>query len=135
MRLFQSLSEGFFSDANAGHHDRVPQHDEPPWSGARWGPKMDDVNCDVSSIRSRVFNASTVRRKPVLSTSFLASWPIGIDPDMKKPCPKDWQLSAAGCIAPPEYKGFCSPLVDFSVMDQDSKARFAAMCDIYWSKL
>ena len=61
-----------------------------------------------------------------------ASWPCETCRTHFGGCPTGWVENAGLCVAPPEYDGICSPVMDFSVFSAPRLAEWSAMCSARW---
>ena len=61
-----------------------------------------------------------------------ASWPCEKCLTHFDGCPEGWVENAGLCLAPPEYDGICSPVMDFSTFSPTRRAEWSAMCSARW---
>ena len=61
-----------------------------------------------------------------------ASWPCEKCLTHFDGCPEGWVENAGLCVAPPEYDGICSPVMDFSTFSATRRAEWSAMCSARW---
>ena len=61
-----------------------------------------------------------------------ASWPCEKCLADFDGCPEGWADNAGLCVAPPEYDGICSPVMDFSTFSATRRAEWSAMCTARW---
>ena len=61
-----------------------------------------------------------------------ASWPCETCRTHFDGCPAGWLENAGLCLAPPEYDGICSPVMDFSTFSVARMAEWSAMCSARW---
>lgn len=61
-----------------------------------------------------------------------ASWPCERCQTSFDGCPEGWLQNAGLCVAPPEYDGMCSPVMDFSAFSATRRAEWSAMCSARW---
>jgi CPW-WPC domain-containing protein len=90
-------------------------------------PLDDEGSCGVS-----VVSSMSASQKEALAVSCRASWPCKACVVSFAGCPQGWTAEGQSCASPSGYTGACGPLVDFSGMSSDAKARWAAMCNVVW---
>ena len=61
-----------------------------------------------------------------------AAWPCMDCTTDFRGCPSGWDAAGRLCVAPSEYDGICSPVIDFFGSPDATKARWSAMCGARW---
>ncbi|SCP04971.1 CPW-WPC family protein [Plasmodium ovale] len=86
--------------------------------------------------RSIDFSKSTSTDKELFAWKCEVEWPCISSPELKvmDKCPSRWTLVGNNlCIAPEDYIGKCSPAMDFSRYDYESRIRWANECNVQWN--
>lgn len=67
----------------------------------------------------------------------VAEWPCADETPLAEnlQCPVEWvPIENNICLAPPGYKGICSPIMNFSKLKSYEKAEFEQKCEIRWNR-
>ena len=87
----------------------------------------DDGSCGVLVVASM-----STAQKEAVAVACRASWPCKACVVSLSGCPQGWVSEGQSCASPSGYAGACGPLVDFTAMSSDARARWAAMCNVVW---
>ena len=90
-------------------------------------PPGDDGSCGVLVVASM-----STAQKEAVAVACRASWPCKACVVSLNGCPQGWVSEGQSCASPSGHAGACGPLVDFTAMSSDAKARWAAMCNVVW---
>ena len=90
-------------------------------------PLGDEGSCGVAVVASM-----STAQKEAVAVACRASWPCKACVVSFSGCPQGWLPDGQSCSSPSGYTGACGPLVDFTAMSSDAKARWAAMCNVVW---
>ena len=90
-------------------------------------PSGDEGGCGVSVVASM-----STAQKEAVAVACRASWPCKACVVSFGGCPQGWIAEGQSCSSSSGYTGACGPLVDFSTMSSNAKARWAAMCNVVW---